>query len=94
MSEFSNNCFDCFSCDICDFNCCPTGDCPNGNQNTAWCHGNDYQWFEDNKIEVCNNCQNKIEAILSKKRISQKKKLEFVEEIIEQGLEKYRKLWN
>src|SRR3954454_16104269 len=36
MSEFSNNCSYCFACDICDFNCCPTGDCLNGNQETAY----------------------------------------------------------
>lgn len=93
MSEFSNNCSYCFSCDGCDFNACPTGDCVNGNQYTAYADGQDNQWFEDNHIEICNDCQKKIEAILAKKKIKNSKKLEFVEQIIEQGLEKYQKFY-
>ena len=93
MSEFSNNCSYCFACDGCGFNACPTGDCPNGNQDTAWCHGNDYRWFEDNQIEVCNDCQVKIEAILEQKKVENNQKLEFVEKVIEQGLEKFKKFY-
>jgi hypothetical protein len=90
MSDFSSNCLGCFSCDICGFNACPTGDCPNGLNDTAWCDGEYYKWFEENSIEVCSGCQKEIEIILAKKKISKKKRLEFVEEIIQQGLEKYK----
>ena len=93
MSEFNNNCSYCFSCDGCDFNACPTGDCVNGNQETAYWAGQNNEWFKDNHLEVCNDCQVKIEAILAKKKVQENKKLEFVEKVIEQGLEKYQKFY-